>query len=49
MILTNDKKEKEIKKNNANKILSTSLSSINGFNQNQFMRETFLLFHSFGR
>ena len=53
MILINDKKEKEIKKNyfkkNTNKILYTSSSSINGFNQNQFMKETFLLFHSFGR
>ena len=33
---------------NANEILYTS-SSINDFNQNQFIREIFLLFHSFGR
>ena len=52
IILINDKKEKEIKKiikKNTNKILYTSSSSINGFNQSQFMKETFLLFHSFGR
>ena len=48
MILINDKKRKRNLKNNGNKILYTS-SSINGFNEYQFMRETFLLFHSFER
>ena len=49
MILINDKKRKRNLKNSANKILYTSSSSINGLNEYQFMRETFLLFHSFER